>query len=148
MNLKILGDNRKAYHLYFVHDKIECGIVLLGTEVKSIRGNHFAFNEAYAQVEKGELFLINFHVSPFYKGTTNNHEPLRKRKLLVHKQEIHKLERQSREKGFTLIPLQLYLKKGRIKLLLGLCKGKQLHDKRESIKERDMKRDLERSQKG
>ncbi len=148
MNLKILGENRKAYHLYFVHDKIECGMVLLGTEVKSIRGGQFAFNEAYAQVEKGELFLLNFHISPFFKGTTHNHEPLRKRKLLAHKQEIHKLERQSREKGFTLIPLQLYLKKGRIKLLLGLCKGKQLHDKRESIKERDMKRDLERSHKG
>lgn len=141
MNVKVLGENRKAYHLYFVEDRLECGIALVGTEVKSLRGGQFSFNDAYAQVENGELFLLNFHITPFFKGTTNNHSPLRKRKLLAHKAEIQRLGRQSREKGFTLIPLQVYLKKGKVKVLLGICKGKKLHDKRQSIKERDLQRE-------
>lgn len=141
MNVKVLGENRKAYHLYFIEDRLECGIALVGTEVKSLRGGQFSFNDAYAQVENGELFLLNFHITPFFKGTTNNHPPLRKRKLLAHKAEIQRLGRQSREKGFTLIPLQVYLKKGKVKVLLGVCKGKKLHDKRQSIKERDLQRE-------
>lgn len=148
MNHKTLGENRKAYHLYFVEDKLECGIALVGTEVKSLRGGQFSFSDSYAQVENNELFLINFHINPFFKGTTNNHSPLRKRKLLAHKNEIKKLARATNEKGFTLIPLQLYLKNGRVKVLIGVCKGKQQHDKRQSIKEKDLRRESERSLKG
>ncbi len=145
MNVKVLGENRKAYHLYFVEEKIECGLSLQGTEVKSLRGGKFSFNDAYVQPESLELFLLNFHITPFFKGTTTNHEPLRKRKLLAHKHEIEKLSKKVREKGYTLVPLQIHLSNGRIKVMVGLCKGKQLQDKRESLKEKDAKRDMDRA---
>lgn len=146
MNVRLLGENRKAYHLYFVEDRLECGMELVGTEVKSMRAGQFSFSDAYAEVEGGQLYLNNLHISPFSKGTTGNHEPTRRRRLLAKKEEIRRLERQSREKGFTLIPLQFYLKRGWVKVLIGVCKGKKLHDKRQSIKERDLEREQRREE--
>lgn len=111
-----------------------------------MRAGQFSFSDAYAEVEGGQLYLNNLHISPFSKGTTGNHEPTRRRRLLAKKEEIRRLERQSREKGFTLIPLQFYLKRGWVKVLIGVCKGKKLHDKRQSIKERDLEREQRREE--
>ena len=141
---KILGENRKARHNYLIEDTLECGIVLEGTEVKSIRASQFAFNDAYAQIENSELWLRSFHITAYKHGTFENHIPDRPRKLLAHKTEIDKLRRKSDEKGYTLVPLQIHLKKGFIKILIGLGKGKKLYDKRETIKDRDEKRDRDR----
>lgn len=142
--VKVLGENRKARHNYHIEDTLECGIVLVGTEVKSIRAGHFAFNDAYAQIENGELWLRSFHITAFKQGTFSNHLPDQPRKLLAHREQIDKLRRKTDEKGYTLVPLQLHLKKGHVKVLIGLGKGKKLFDKRETIKERDEKRDRDR----
>ncbi len=143
-NVKILALNRKAKFNYAVIDTLECGIELKGTEVKSIREGKFSFSDSYAKVEDGELWLYGLHISPYPFGNRFNHDPDRKRKLLVHKQEIKRLARKVDEKGLTLVPLKFYLRHGLVKLELGLCKGKKVYDKREEIKRRDLKREAER----
>lgn len=142
--IKVLGENRKARHNYSIEDTLECGIELVGTEVKSLRANQFSFNDAYAQFENGELWLRGFHITPYKHGTFENHLPDRPRKLLAHREELAKLRRKTDEKGYALIPLQIHLKKGFVKVLLGLGKGKKLYDKRNSIREKDEKRDRDR----
>ncbi len=142
--IKILADNRRARYQYIVEETLECGIALQGTEVKSMRHGKFSFSDSYARIINDELFLVGFHISPYTFGNLFNHEPDRKRRLLVHKQEIKRLKRKVDEKGFTLIPLKFYLKNGKVKLLLGICKGKQTQDKRQSIKKRDQMRDAAR----
>jgi SsrA-binding protein len=142
--IKVLAENRKARFQYTIDESIECGIVLQGTEVKSIKKGNFSFSDSYGRIKDGELWLIGFHVTPYEQGNIHNHLPDRERKLLVHKQEIKRLARKVDEKGFTLIPLKVYLKNGRVKLELGVCKGKKLSDKREAIKERDLRRETER----
>jgi SsrA-binding protein len=146
--VKVLGKNRKAYHNYHVDEKIECGIVLFGTEVKSLRKAHFNFADAYGKIRNNELFLVGLHINPFAQGNMFNHEPDRDRKLLLHKQEILKLKRKVDEKGFTLIPLELYLKEGKVKVQLGVCRGKKLYDKRQDIKSKDLKRETDREIRG
>jgi len=142
--IKVLAENRKARFQYTIDESIECGIVLQGTEVKSIKKGNFSFSDSYGRIKDGELWLIGFHVTPYEQGNIHNHLPDRERKLLVHKQEIKRLARKVDEKGYTLVPLKVYLKNGRVKLELGVCKGKKLSDKREAIKERDLRRETER----
>lgn len=143
---KTIAQNRKARHEYFIVDSFETGIVLYGTEIKSIREGHINLKDGFARVENGELWLYNVHISPYDKGTYYNKDPLRPRKLLVHKSEIRKLLSKTKEKGLTLIPLKVYIKQGRYaKCELALAKGKQLHDKRDSEAERDASREMERA---
>ena len=142
--IKILADNRKARFNYTIDENLECGIVLQGTEVKSIKSGQFSFADAYARVLDRELWLIGFHITPYDHGNIFNHNADRERKLLVHRKEIRRLERKVDEKGFTLVPLKIYLKRGRVKIDLGLCKGKKTYDKRESIKAHDLRRETER----
>ncbi|NCN06020.1 MAG: SsrA-binding protein SmpB [Spirochaetales bacterium] len=146
--VKLLGKNRKAYHEYFVDESIECGLALQGTEVKSIRKAHFNFSDSYARIRGGELWLLGFHINPFAQGNMNNHEPDRDRKLLIHSVEREKLRKKVDEKGYTLVPLSLYLKNGLIKLELGVCKGKKNYDKRQVIKQKDLKRETDRELRG
>lgn len=141
----VLAENRKARHLYFIEETMECGIVLAGTEVKSIRSRHFSFTDAHAYIKEGELWLAKLHITPYEFGNIHNHNPDRLRKLLAHKEEIEKLRKKVDERGYTLVPVKFYLKKGRVKVALGLAKGKKLHDKRESIKQRDLKREQDRN---
>lgn len=141
---KALAVNRKARHLYTIVESLESGIELTGTEVKSMKASRFSFSDSYAAIEGGELWLISLHVTPYDFGNLSDQDPLRKRKLLVHRQEITRLKRQTEEKGLTLIPLRFYLKKGLVKLQLGICRGKRLYDRRETIRKRDQKRDEER----
>jgi SsrA-binding protein len=140
----LLGDNRKARFLYTIEDSLECGIELKGTEVKSIKAAYFNFTDAYVEVRDGELWLRNFQVTPYSHGGVFNHESDRPRRLLAHRKEIIKLERRVAEKGFTLIPLKFYMKQSRVKVEVGLCRGKKLHDKRDAIKNRDIQRDMDR----
>ena len=142
--IKILADNRKARYNYTIDENLECGIVLQGTEVKSIKTGKFSFADAYARIKNNELWLIGFHVTPYDHGNLFNHEADRERKLLVHRKELKRLDRKVHEKGFTLVPLKVYLKKGRVKIDLGFCKGKKTYDKRETIKDRDLRRETER----
>lgn len=137
--------NRKARHDYFVIETLETGLQLIGTEVKSIRQGAVNLKEAWVEVENQELFILGMHVSPYEKGNIFNRDPMRKRKLLAHKKEIRHLAQEKKLKGYTLIPLQLYLKHGKVKLELGLCKGKKLYDKRADIASRDAKRTIERT---
>lgn len=134
--------NRVARHDYFVEDEIECGIVLTGTEIKSIRDGKAGIKDSYGIIKNGECFLLNMFISHYKEGNIFNHNETRTRKLLLHKREILKLNDKIRLEGYTLIPLKLYFVKGRAKILLGVCKGKKDFDKRESIKERDIKRQL------
>jgi len=142
--IKILAENRKARYDYSIIESLECGIELVGTEVKSLKTGRFSFTDSYARIKEGELFLVGFHITPYPFGNLFNHDPDRERRLLVHKQEIKRLKRKTDEKGYTLIPLKIYLKKGYVKLEIGIAVGKKMHDKREAIKERDQKRDLQR----
>ena len=142
---KIIVQNRNAYHDYFIDEKFECGIELFGTEVKSIRQGNVNLKQAYAVIEGGECFVCGMHVSPYDHGNIFNRDPLRKRKLLLHKREIMKLFQKVKQQGMTLVPLEIYLVKGRAKLLLGLGKGKKLYDKREQAAERDAKREIDRN---
>jgi len=142
--VKVLGTNRQARHSYFIYDTYEAGISLLGTEVKSAREGKINLKESYAKVEKTELFLMNCHISPYSHGNIMNHDPLRKRKLLMHRREIRRLEKNTEQAGFTLVPLKIYLKDGKIKLELGLAKGKKLYDKREAKKKKDIDREMKR----
>jgi SsrA-binding protein len=139
--------NRKARHEYDIVDSLEAGIVLAGSEVKSMRAGRANLSDAYARVARGEVWLSGMHVSPYKEATDQNHDPLRERKLLLHSSEIKKLTRRVEEKGFTLIPLRLYFKKNRVKVELGLARGKRQYDKKHAIAQRDAKRDMEREQK-
>ena len=142
---KTIAQNRKAYHDYFVEDRIECGIALFGTEVKSMRLGKVNLKESWAQIRKGELWVEGMHISPYEQGNIYNRDPLRAKKLLVHKTEIRKMEAQVARQGYTLVPLQIYLKEGRMKMELGICKGKQLHDKRDAMAKRDSDREIQRT---
>jgi len=142
--IKMLAENRRARYQYAIEDTLECGIELRGTEVKSMRAGKFSFSDSYARIINNELILVGFHISPYEFGNIHNHEPDRNRRLLVHKQEIKRFKRKIDERGYTLIPLKFYLKKGKVKLLIGIGKGKQAQDKRETIKKRDQMRDAER----
>ena len=143
---RTVAQNRKARHDYFILETFECGIVLTGTEIKSVRDGKVNLKEGYALIRNGEIWLVGVHISPYEKGSYYNHEPLRDRKLLMRKNEILRLFSKVREKGLTLVPLSVYLKEGRrAKVELALVKGKLLHDKRDSIAERDAKRDMERA---
>lgn len=136
--------NRKARHDYFIEEEYECGIVLTGTEIKSIRDGACNFNDSYVIVRNNELFILNMYIGIYKQGNIFNHEESRTRKLLMHKREILKIHDKIRLEGYTLIPLKLYFKNNKAKILVGLCKGKKNYDKRETIKERDIKRALEK----
>ncbi|MDP8263526.1 MAG: SsrA-binding protein SmpB [Candidatus Ancaeobacter aquaticus] len=141
----VIITNRKALHDYHIIDTFETGIELRGTEVKSLRQKKGNMNDSFARVIKGEVFLFNLHISPYDFGNINNHDPLRTRKLLLHKSEIMKLSGKATTKGFALIPLKLYLKKGKVKVALAIGRGKTQYDKRETIKERDSQREMQRA---
>lgn len=144
---KIITENRKARHLYFIEDHYEAGLSLLGTEVKSLRMGRANLKDSYAKIKNGEVFVYQVHISTYPFAYYNNHEPLRPRKLLLHKYEINKLYGKVNEKGYALVPLRLYFKGGKIKMTLALAKGKRNHDKRETIRRRDQKRELDRVKK-
>ena len=145
--VKPIAQNRKARHEYFIEDTYECGIELVGTEVKSIRAGKVNLKDSYAQVKAGQAYVIGMHVSPYEQGNIFNRDPFRSRRLLLHKREIQKLQALSQADGYSLIPLQLYFKDGRVKLELAVAKGKKLYDKRHTLAERDAKRDMERRMK-
>ncbi|GCF07889.1 SsrA-binding protein SmpB [Dictyobacter arantiisoli] len=146
--VKIISVNRQAYHDYEVERTVEAGISLLGTEIKSIRDGHVQLRGAYAMARKDEIWLENANIATYDHGNRNNHEPTRTRKLLLHRREIDQLLARVATKGLTLVPLKLYLKGGRAKIELGLCRGKKLYDKREAIAKRDVQRDMERIVRG
>lgn len=141
---KLVANNKKAYHDYFIEEKYEAGLVLVGTEVKSLRDGKCSIKEAYVKVDNGEVYIIGMNISPFEKGNIFNKDPLRTRKLLLHKGEINKLLGVASETGYTIMPLQVYFKDGRAKIEIGIAKGKHNYDKRDSIKAKDMKREAER----
>lgn len=141
---KAITVNRKAWHEYFIEDKYEAGIALTGTEVKSLRRGKINLTDSYAQIKNGEAWLMQAHISPYEEGNIFNHEPRRKRKLLLHKEEIRKLFSKTAEKGFSLIPTRMYFSKGKVKVEIALAKGKKLYDKRDSLSEKQAKRDMER----
>lgn len=145
---KVVATNRKAYHDYFIEEKFEAGIVLKGTEVKSLRERRVNLQDSYAGVKEGEVFLHHCHISPYSHGNVMNHDPIRTRKLLLHRKEINKLLGKTQQKGLTLIPLRIYFSaRGRAKVELGLAKGKKQHDRRASIKAREAGREVERAMK-
>ena len=143
-NVKLIANNKKAYHDYFIEDKYEAGISLAGTEVKSLRQGKCSIKESFLKIEKGEVFIYGLHISPYEKGNIFNKDPLRVRKLLLHKYEINKLAGKSAEKGYTLVPLQVYFRGSLVKVELGLAKGKKLYDKRQDIAKKDQKREAEK----
>jgi SsrA-binding protein len=143
-----VATNRKVYHDYFIEETVEAGMALTGTEVKSLRQGHANLTDSYAIIKNSEMFLLNVNISPYAQGNLANHEPLRTRKLLLHKEEIRKLIWKTTQKGFTLIPLKIYFVRGRAKVLIGLAKGKKSYDKRETIKAKESKREMERVVKG
>jgi SsrA-binding protein len=144
--MKVISQNRKARHEYFIIDSYECGIVLTGTEIKSIRAGRVNFKDSYASIEKGELWLFNMHIAPYENGSYYNHKPERDRKLLMTKREIIRLNSKVREKGLTIVPLSIYLKNDRwAKIEIALAKGKTAHDKRDDIAERDAKLNISRT---
>jgi SsrA-binding protein len=144
---KIIITNRKARHDYYIIDEIEAGLALKGSEVKSLREGKVSLSDAYARVQNGEIWLIGMHIPPYEKASFQREDPMRDRKLLLHKNEIKKLIRRVEEKGITLVPLKLYFKRNIVKLALGIARGKRQYDKKETITQRDAKRDLEREQK-
>ena len=143
--IKPIAQNRKAFHDYFIEEKLECGVALFGTEVKSIRQGKVNLKESWAQIRKGEVWVEGMHISPYEQGNIYNRDPLRAKKLLLHRSEIRKLDSLVMRQGFTLIPLELYFRDGRVKVQLGLCKGKQLHDKRDSMAKKDSDREIQRA---
>lgn len=145
MGEKTIVQNRRARHDYHVLEKFEAGIELRGTEVKSLRAGQITLKDSFADIERGQIFLIGTHINPYEQGNINNHDPERPRRLLMHKREIARLGQVVAEKGFTLIPLRLYFKEGRAKVEIGLCRGKQTGDKRVAIRERETKREIERA---
>ena len=148
MGEKLICQNKKAWHNYFIEDKYQAGIALLGTEVKSLRDGKANLGDSYAKIQKGEVFLVDAHISAYRFGNRFNHDPLRQRKLLLHRREIRRLIGKVQEKGLTLIPLRLYFSDGKAKVELGLAKGKKLFDKRETLKRKTMEREMERGRKG
>ena len=142
---KIISQNKKAYHDYFVDEKYEAGIALFGTEVKSLRAGAVNLTDSYCEIKNGELFAVGVHISPYEKGNIFNREPLRDKKLLMHKKEILKLHGLVSQKGFTLVPLSLYFSGAHVKMEIGLCRGKKLYDKRDDIAKNDAKRTMERT---
>ena len=148
MGEKLICQNKKAWHNYSVEDRYEAGIALVGTEVKSLREGRANLGDSYGKIKNGEVFLVDAHISPYSHANRFNHDPLRTRKLLLHKKEIRRLIGKVQEKGFTLIPLRLYFSDGKAKVELGLAKGKKLFDKRETLKRKTMERDMERGRKG
>ena len=143
-NVKLIANNKKAYHDYFIEDKYEAGISLAGTEVKSLRQGKCSIKESFIRIEKGEVFIYGMHISPYEKGNIFNKDPLRVKKLLLHKYEINKMAGKIAEKGYTLVPLQVYFRGSLVKVELGLAKGKKLYDKRQDIAKKDQKREAER----
>ena len=144
--IKLIANNKKARHDYFVDDSFEAGIVLHGTEVKSLRQGHCSIKESFVDIDNGEVFIHQMHISPYEKGNIFNKDPLRTRKLLLHKSEISKMIGQINQKGYTLIPLKVYFSGSLVKVQIGLCKGKKLYDKRQDISKRDQLREAERLQ--
>lgn len=144
-SIKIIAQNKKAYHDYFVDERYEAGVELFGTEVKSIRAGKVNVKESYCDIKDGEIFVVGMHISPYEQGNIFNKDPMRPKKLLLHKREILKLFGLVSQKGYTLIPLQVYLKNSRVKIEIGLCRGKKLYDKREDMARNDAKRDMERA---
>ncbi len=142
--MKLVANNKKAYHDYFIEEKYEAGLVLHGTEVKSLRMGKCSVKEAFIRIENGEVFIYGMHISPYEKGNIFNKDPLRVKKLLLHKQQIRKLIGDSSEKGYTIVPLQVYFKDGRAKIEIGLAKGKKLYDKRQDIARKDQRREAEK----
>lgn len=141
---KYLAENRKAHFDYFVEESYECGIQLQGTEVKSVKNGNISFPDGFAEIVNNEVYLKNFHISEYTFSSIFNHDPDRPKKLLLHREEIKRITRKVEEKGYTLIPLNVYLKDGRVKVTLGVCKGKKQYDKRETIKNRDINREIQR----
>lgn len=141
---KLIANNKKAYHDYFIEETYEAGVALHGTEVKSMRLGKCSIKESFIQIENGEVFVYGMHVSPYEKGNIFNKDPMRVKKLLMHRYEINKLAGKIAEKGYTLVPLQVYFREGKVKVEIGLAKGKKLYDKRESIAKKDQRRELER----
>ncbi len=146
--MKVVCQNRKAYHDYHIEDTVEAGIALLGTEVKSLREGKANLKDSYVLMKGGEAFLLNCHISPYSHGNISNHDPLRTRKLLLHGKEIERLAGKASVQGYTLIPLKIYFKDSFAKVEIGVAKGKRLYEKRETIKEREAKREIERAMKG
>lgn len=147
-SVKVIANNKKAYHEYFVDEKLEAGIALYGTEIKSLRQGHVNLKDSYCSITHGEIFASGIHISPYEKGNIFNRDPLREKKLLLHRKEINKLFGLVGQKGMTLIPLSIYLKGSLAKVELGVCRGKKLYDKREANAERQAARDIERYEKG
>ncbi len=145
--IKIAAQNKKAYHDYFVEEKYEAGIELFGTEVKSIRAGSVNLKDCYCDIKDGELFVIGMHISPYEHGNIFNRDPLRKRKLLMHKREIMRLQGHVAQKGMSLIPLSLYFSNSRVKVELGLCRGKKMYDKRDALAEKQVNREMDRHMK-
>jgi SsrA-binding protein len=143
--IKTIATNRKARHDYIIEDTFEAGLVLTGSEIKSIRAGQINLRDSYATIRDGELWLINTHIAPYKQASQQNHEPRRDRKLLLHRREVNRLTGKLQEKGLTLVPLQLYLKNSRAKVELGLARGKKLHDKRQAMRERDDRRQMSRA---
>lgn len=142
--MKLIANNKKAYHDYFIEEKYEAGLVLHGTEVKSLRMGKCSIKEAFVRIENGEVWIYGMHISPYEKGNLFNRDPLRPKKLLMHKEEIRKLVGKISEKGFTIAPLQVYFKEGRAKIEIGLARGKKLYDKRADIAKKDQRREAEK----
>ena len=145
--VRVIANNKKAWHDYFVDEKLEAGVELYGTEVKSLRQGAVNLKDSYCSFKNGEIFALGVHISPYEKGNIFNREPLRPKKLLLHKREILRLAGKSAEKGYSVIPLSLYFSKGRVKMEIGLCRGKKLYDKRESDAKRQADRDIDRHMK-
>ena len=145
--MKLVANNKKAYHDYFIEEKYEAGLVLHGTEVKSLRMGRCSIKEAFIRIENGEVYAYGMHISPYEKGNIFNKDPLRPKKLLLHKQQIRKLIGSSAEKGYTLVPLQVYFRDGRAKIEIGLARGKKLYDKRQDIAKKDQRREAEKEPK-
>lgn len=146
-DVQVVARNKKAYHDYFVLDTYEAGIELYGTEIKSIRQGRVNLKDSYCGVDDGEMFALGMHISPYEQGNIFNRDPMRRKRLLLHKKEILKLFQQSQQQGLSIVPLELYIKNGIAKLQIGLCKGKKLHDKRETAAKKDAQRDIERAMK-
>ena len=142
--MKLIANNKKAFHDYFIEDTYEAGIALAGTEVKSLRAGKCSIKESFVRVEKGEVYIYGMHISPYEKGNIFNRDPLRPKKLLMHKNEIRKLEQKIKEKGYTIVPVEVYFKGSLVKVQIALAKGKKLYDKRNDIAKKDMRREAER----
>jgi SsrA-binding protein len=145
VSIKVIATNRKARHLYQFHDTLEAGLVLMGSEIKSIRARRVSLQEGFVVFEGNEAWLVNVHIAQYHAASSQNHEPRRRRKLLLHRREIDRLRSRAQEKGFTIVPTRLYLKDGRAKVEIALARGKKQHDKRQTLAKRDSKRQIERA---